>query len=164
MKKFALTTIAVFFSICYFGIQGQTTQPQLDQLKLEQQAIGTWHAEYAKDTMIVWDCQPYGKATITTITWLIKGQKTPFGINNISFNSQESKFYGFFLYPSGAKITWVGSYVSEKKYSGEFLTNFNPEKVYAKFEIIYESPAVFTFYNINMQGVKTRETTYKKVK
>lgn len=164
MKKFTLTTIAVFVSVCYFGIQGQTTQPQLDQLKLMQQFNGTWQADYAKDTISVWDSQPYGKSTIITATWIIKGQKTPSSINNISFYSPESKLYGFVLWPNGTKSTWVGSYVSEKKMSGEFRINFNPEKVLSKFEIIHESPTVFTFYNINMQGVKTRETTYKKVK
>ena len=50
-------------------MQGQTTQTQLDQIKLMQQFTGTWRADYAKDTVEVWDCQPYGKANIITVTW-----------------------------------------------------------------------------------------------
>lgn len=164
MKKFALTTIAVFVSVCYFGIQGQTTQPQLDQLKLLQQFNGTWQADYAKDTIIVWDSQPYGKTIIMTATWIIKGQKKPSSITNISFYSPESKLYGFVLWPAGGKTTWVGSYVSEKKMSGDFCTNFSPEKVLSKFEIIHESPTAFTYYQFNMQGAKTSEWNFKKVK
>jgi hypothetical protein len=164
MKKLALTTIVVFFSVCYFGIQGQPTQPQLDQLKLMQQFIGTWQADYAKDTIVVWNCQPYGKVIIITGTWLIRGQKTSSFINNISFNSKESKFYGFVLFPSGNKNTWTSSYVSEKKSIGEYCANFNPEKVWAKFEIIHESPTAFTYYQFNMQGAKTAEWNFKIVK
>lgn len=146
------------------GIQGQTTQTPLDQLKLNRQFNGTWQADYGKDTVDFWDSQPYGKVNIITVSWIIKGQKTPHYINNVSFNSNEDKFYGFALWPSGGRTTWIGSYVSETKYSGEFYLDFNPEKVLGKFEMIYESPSAFTWRQFNMEGATLRDLKYKKVK
>jgi hypothetical protein len=164
MKKLILATIAVFFSLCYSGIQAQTAQPQLDQLKLMQQQIGIWQADYGKDTVEVWDCRPYGKANIITVSWIIKGQKTPHYINNISFSPNEGKFYGFALWPSGSRGTWIGSYVTEKKFSGELCTNFNPEKVWGKLETIYESPSAFTWRQFNMEGAIVLELKFNKIK
>ena len=157
-------TIAVFLLIISNGIQGQTTQTQLEQLKLWQQNVGTWQADHGKDTMEVVEIQPYGKATIQTAYYIIKGQKTPYYMNSISFNPKEGKFYGFVLWPAGGKGTWTGSFVSEKKFSGEFTTNFNPEKVIGKFEQIYESPSAITWHYFNMNGVMTQDLKSKKVK
>jgi hypothetical protein len=165
MKKLSLTTVIVLLLFCIFnGIQGQSTQTPLDQLKLMQQYMGTWQADHGKDTVEVWDCQPYGKAYIITVSWIIKGQKTPLYINNISFAPKENKFYGFSLFPSGGKGTWTGSWVSEKKYTGEMSTNFNPEKVSSKLEMVYESPSSFTWHQFNMNGVILQELKFKKVK
>jgi hypothetical protein len=165
MKKLSfVTVIIVFLLFISNGIQGQTTQTPLDQLKLMQRNIGVWQADYAKDTIQVWDCQPYGKASIINVYWLVKGQKTPFYINNITFNSKEGKFYGFALWPDGGKNTWTGSYVSEYKLSGEMSTNYNPEKVWGKLETIYESPSAFTWHQYNMEGAIVEELKFTKVK
>jgi len=164
MKKLLLTTIIVFFSVCFYGIQGQTTQPQLNQQELWKQTIGTWQAETGKDTLEIWDYRLYGEAFIINVDMVIKGKKTPLYMNNMGFNSNQGKFYGFALYPSGSTITWIGSYVSDKKFKGELSAYYNPESVWGKFEFNFDSPTTFNLHFFNMEGNLTNELKFKKIK
>jgi len=53
MKKLGLTTVIFVFLLFLFdGIQGQTTQTQLDQIDLMKQFLGTWQWERTKDTVL----------------------------------------------------------------------------------------------------------------
>lgn len=63
----------------------------------------------------------------------------------------------------GGNITWTGSYGSEKKFSVELATNYNPEKVYRKFERIMESTNTFNWQQFNMTGTMVREFKFRKV-
>ncbi|MCX6335203.1 MAG: hypothetical protein NT092_13050 [Bacteroidia bacterium] len=165
MKKLSsLSVIFVFLLIISNGIQGQTTQTPPDQLKMMQQCFGVWHADYAKDTIEVWDWKPYGKASIVTVTLITKGKEIPFYVNNISFNSKEGKFYGFVLWPNGGRMTWISSFVSETKFSGALCTDFDPEKTWRTIEIIFENPNVYSFHEFNVNGVIYEDLKFNKVK
>jgi hypothetical protein len=61
MKKFySVTMIAVFILLCTNVIQAQTTQPELNQVELMKQFIGTWKYDTNKDTVYTADFKPYG--------------------------------------------------------------------------------------------------------
>jgi|WetSurMetagenome_2_1015567.scaffolds.fasta_scaffold08245_4 hypothetical protein len=166
MKKFYLmTAIAVFLLLAFSkGIQGQNIRSNLDQPKLMLQFLGNWQANVGIDTLEVWDCQVFGKAYTSNVYQVTKGHKTPFFINNISYDPKVGKFCGFQLSAYGGYWTWIGSFTSEKKLEGIIVQNFNPEQVNGKFEIIFKNLTEFTYYNYDTKGVKTVELQYVKIK
>ena len=163
MKKLSSTTlIFVFFLFISNGIQGQTKQ--LNQLELQKQYTGTWQANVGKDTVEIWEIRQYGKASIINVSHVIKGQKTPYYVNNLGFDSKADKFKGYSLRPDGTFITWIGFYSSEKKFLVDLVDNFNPEKVTYKFEMVYTNPKEGIWTGYNTGGVKTSELKFVKVK
>jgi len=164
-KTFFLTTmIFVFLLICSTGIQAQTAKSNLDQVKLQQQLIGTWQSNTGKDTVEVWETQQYGKSVITTVSYNIKGKKTPYYTNNFCIDTKEGKFKGFVLYADGHYGTWIGLWTTEKKFSVDGVQNFKPETVSVKMELVYETPTKMTFTFFNTDGKKTGELKFNKVK
>jgi hypothetical protein len=73
MKRFCLTiTIAVFLLFCFNRIQGQTTQPKLNQIELMKQLIGKWKSDPFQDSVWVGECKPFGKGLEWTSKTTIK--------------------------------------------------------------------------------------------
>ena len=165
MKKFYLTTsIAVFFLVCTCGIQAQTAQPQLNQIELIKKFLGTWQASTGKDTVEVWESQLFGNAVIITVSQIIKGKKTPTYVNNMSYDSSDGKLKGFVLNANASNATWIGSFSSEKDFSGTMLYIFQPENAWGKFAFVFTTPKEWVFTMHNMEGVKTFEYKFIKVK
>ena len=164
-KTFFLTTIMfVLILTCSTGIQAQTAKTNLDQVKLNQQLLGKWEANVGMDTVEVWDCQQYGKSSINYVSLIIKGKKSPLYIANNSIDSKEGNIKGFNLNASGDYITWIGLWITEKKFSIDLVQNFRPETVYLKGELLFETPTKMTFTLFNMDGIKTGEYKYNKVR
>jgi hypothetical protein len=165
MKTICLTTtVAVFLLLCTNGIYAQAAKSNLDQIKLMQQAIGTWQGNVGKDTVEVQETVQYGKAFITTVDLIIKGKKSPYYINNYCFDSKEGNFKGFALWPNGDYSTWIGLFATEKKLSVDVVQNFNPKAVNFKIEILYETPSKTIWTSLNTVGKKTGENIYNKTK
>ena len=164
-KTFLLTTLMFAFLLTSTtGIHAQTAKSNLDQAKLMQQMLGTWEATVGKDTVEVWETKQYGKSFITKVSRKIKGEKSPYYISNDCFDSKDGNIKGFLLMASGDYNTWIGSWTSEKKLSAGMVQNFKPETVSEKYEFVYETPAKMTFTVFNIDGKKTWETKYIKVK
>ena len=164
-KTFLLTTL-MFLSLlmCSVGIHAQTAKSNLDQAKLMQQWLGTWEANTGKDTVEVWECRQYGKSFIGTVSRVIKGKKSPSYISNICIDSKEGNIKGFSLSASGDYSTWIGLWTTEKMLNLDAVQNFNPETVYEKYELYYETPTKMTGTVFSTDGTKTRETKFTKVK
>lgn len=163
-KQSFVTVIFVFLMIVSNGIQGQTTQTQLDEVKLMQQFVGTWQMDISKDTVNLWEVQQYDKAFIGTGYHVINGKKSFWFVMNWSYIPKEGKFKGYNLYPGGSYQTWTASFNSEKKWSGSFLRDFNPELVVGKVESILETPTSVTNTYFNSKGEKTGEQKFHKIK
>jgi hypothetical protein len=164
MKKFCLTTgILVFFLIYSGGIQAQTTQPAINQVGLMKQFIGKWQATTGKDTVEIWEGKSYGEAVILTITREVKGVKSPVYKNNIGFDKGDGNIKGCALFPNTDIIPWVGKFSTEKNFAGDLIGAFDSKAVWMKFDFVF-SPQGFVFGNYNMQGVKTGEWKFNKVK
>lgn len=156
--------IAVFLLFGSNGLQAQNVTPKLDQLKLAEVFVGTWKQNVSKDTIEVSETQQYGKAFVNNVYLVIDGKKAFSYIEDYGFSTKEGKFKGFILYRSGGYATWIASFTSERKFSGDFVQNFNPETVTAKFEIILEPPTNMTIIVFDTNSVKTGEYKYFKVK
>jgi hypothetical protein len=165
MKRILLIVgIVLTFLLGTNGLKAQTSQPKLDQFEMYTHFIGSWQANVGKDTIEVWDCKQYGKAFVINAYFLVKDQKIPLYINNVSFDSKEGKFKGFVLWNNGGYNTWIGSYINEKDFFVEFVDNFNPEKISRKANMLTISPKERIFTHYNMDGVKISEAKYIKIK
>ena len=161
---FLSTLVFVFLLTCSTGIQAQTAKSNLDQTKLMQQWLGKWEANVGKDTIEVWEAKQYGKSFIGKVSLVIKGKKSPFYISNFIFDSKDGKFKGFVLFASGDYGTWIGLWTTEKKFSLDGVQNFNPETGAFKEELDYETPTKMTLTSFNLDGIKTDENKFNKVK
>lgn len=164
MKKFGLSTlIFVLLLVITNRIHGQTTQ--LDQVKLMKQMIGTWNANYGKDTIEVWECKQFGtQGFILDVSWIIKGQKIPRRIDNIGYNQQEGKFKGFQLWTNSEYSTWIGANTSETKFEGVVALDLVPQPSWGKFESVMKNSKEFNWVYFNSNGVKIIELQFVKVK
>jgi hypothetical protein len=161
---FLITVMFAFLLACSTGIQAQSAKSNLDQTKLMQQWIGTWEANVGKDTIEVWEAKEYGKSFMGNVSYVIKGKKSPFYIANVCIDSKEGNVKGFDLNAGGDYVTWIGSWITEKKFSIDGVQNFNPQTVYGKVELFYETPTKMIFTNFNTDGKKTGEYIFNKVK
>ncbi|TAL77512.1 MAG: hypothetical protein EPN88_02585 [Bacteroidetes bacterium] len=142
----------------------QTTQSTLNQTELAKQFLGTWQSNIGKDTVEVWESQLYGNAVITNVSQIIKGKKSPSYMNNIGFDTKEGKLKGFIINPDGSYTTWIGLFSAGNNFSGDLVDSFIPEKAWAKFEFVFANPKEWTLTIHNIDGVKTSENKFSKVK
>ncbi len=157
--------IAEFLLFSTNWVQAQKATTSLDQLKLAKVFfVGYWQGDTGKDTLDTWECQQYGNAFIINVYRVINGNKSFSYTENFGFSSKEEKFKGFILYQSGIYMTWIGSFISEKKFSGDFVRNFNPTAVFGRVEIVLETPTNMIITNFNSDNVKTGEYKWSKVK
>jgi hypothetical protein len=164
MKKIVTGLIAVFLLLCLNGVHAQITTTSPDQLKLNQTFVGIWKAEVGKDTIDLWEVQQYGNPSVSTGYRMIKDKKSfQFGENWV-YSSKEDNFKGFIVWANGGYGTWIAKFTSEKKYSGNFVKNLNPEAIIVKFEITFDTPINFTIVYFNADGVKESEVKMVKVK
>jgi hypothetical protein len=167
MKKFCLTTqIAVFLLICLNGVQAQTETANPDQIKFIQALKGTWKSDISKDTVMVVEYQQYGNSMVEYVSRVINGKKDLqiIYLFSVPSKSKENKFKGFGLYASGNYATFLASAVSEKKFIGDWVLDFNPEAVTGRFEMVLETPTNLIFTYFNSKGAKTGEDKMYKVK
>jgi hypothetical protein len=154
----------VFILTYSTGIQAQTAKSNLDQVKLMPQRLGTWEATIDKDTVLVREQQEYGKGYTANVSYNVKGNKSPYYKSSSTFDSKDGKFKGFTLYANGNFSTWIGLWITEKKFSIDIVQNFNPKIVLGKVDYVYETPTSMIETRYSATGVKTIERKYKKVK
>jgi len=165
MKElFLATSIAVLLLFSSSVTQSQTTQTKLNQVELMKQFVGTWQRNIGKDTIDGWEIQQYDRAIVSTGYLVIKGKKSFVFTEAMSLSPKEGKFHGYTLWSNGNYGTWIASFNSEKKWSGNWVRDFNPEAVTGKFEAVFETSTNMTLTLFNIDGVKTGEAKYTKVK
>ena len=166
MKNLCLTVvIALFCMIISNGVQAQTTQTKIDQLKLAQtHLVNTWQRVISKDSVQVSETQKYGNATVDNIYLVVNGKKTfQFGITSV-YSTKDDNFKSFWFYPNGSYSTLIGSFTAENKLSFNYVENFNPEKVLRKAERINDTPDSYTAIFYKPDGTKGREYKWTRVK
>jgi hypothetical protein len=166
MKSFCLTTlIEVLVLFCSTELQAQNAAPKLDQLKLmENLWVGKWQSIISKDSKLATDLIQYGKVFEYNVYLIVDGKKSfSFGGSYV-FSSEENKFKGFAFTPDGSYQTWIGSFISETKIGMDIVQNFNPEKVLIEEVIEWENQTNYTAMFIDLNGAKTGESKWTKVK
>jgi hypothetical protein len=165
MKRLCLAAVtAMFFLVCSNGLRAQTNKTEINQLEVMKRFIGTWQANVGKDTIEIWDCQPYGEGFIVTVYRITNGQKTQYYVNNVGFDSLDGKLKGYVLWPSGDYMTWIAEYNAEKKFKVDLVVNFNPAAVWTRYEMVYLSSKERVWINYNLSGEKISELKFVRIK
>lgn len=93
MKYFYSTiTMAVILFICSCAIQGQTTQPKLNQIELMKQQIGIWKCVSNKDTTVFWEGKSYGTGLDCYSKNVVKGKIVKEGRELWGYDKSIDKF------------------------------------------------------------------------
>ncbi len=161
MKKSVFFAPAFLFLLLISETSGAQN---LDQAKLINQLVGTWQSKIGLDTVETWDFKKYGSQSfIVEINRKIKDNVFPISFNSIFFDQAEGKFYGFTLLSNGGHGTWIGSFVSESKFYGDMLNNFNPQPVFGKFENTFNNPKEWVWTGYINEGIKLPDLHFVKV-
>lgn len=166
MKTFYLSTIiAVFLSLCIKGLQAQNIVPKLDQLKLmENLWVGKWQSVINKDSLLVTELIQYEKVFEYNVYLVVDGKKLfSFGGSYV-YSLEENNFKGFAFTSGGNYQTWIGSFITETKIAMDIVQNFNPEKVLIKEVVEWENPSNYSAMFFDLNGAKTGESKWTKVK
>ena len=164
MRKLSfVTVIIVFLLIISNGVQAQTTQTQLDQLKLMEKFVGTWQRDKNYDSIAVKEFQQYGKAFVETDYLLFNGEKSFQSISSYSFSSEDGKFKMFRLVKNGSYTTWISSFTAGNKLDNNQVTNFNPKSIWWVTEIVLDTPTNMTVTDFVL-GAKHNVDKFSKVK
>ena len=105
MKKLYTLFLACLILIFFFlNTTAQSSQGDLDQVRLMKQFIGTWTTELGKDTIIYWEITPLEMGFEHVINMEIKGNKHHYlkAIGGFTSDYKNAIWYG--LRPNG-KIT-----------------------------------------------------------
>lgn len=165
MKKlYFLLTVAVLLLLSTNVMKSQTTQTKLNQTELMKQFLGTWQSNISKDTVEVWECKEYGKSFETSVYFLIKDKKVPIRLDNLTLSSDIDKFKGFQIYYNGSYSTYIGSFISDKKFAVDFVQDFNKDIVHIKYEFVIETTKNVTMTGFTKDGVKASVSKYVKIK
>lgn len=156
--------VVVFLMFLSNGIQGQTTQPPLDQVKLMQQFNGSWQVVVNMDTTELLEFTQNGNIFTNNVYFLVKEKRSHFNAQIYCYSPTEKKFNGFQALQNGMYWTIKSSFVTEKKAVFDILQNFNPYQPIWKVEISFESPSSIIYTNITPTGVKASEFKLTKVK
>jgi hypothetical protein len=155
MKKIVFTNfLFVFLMFLFNGIQAQTQQPKLDQLKLIQQFIGTWKMEINTDSVYIFEMEPLGKSIIETDYLVVNGKKEYDSKWTYGYSTETEQFKLFAVYPNGKYQTWIGSFTSEKKWVQQMVQDFNPEMVLMKAEFNFNTPDSYSAFQLKPSGEK----------
>ena len=163
MKKLFLTTaVAILCVLWSVAAMAQTGLNQTDLMK-KWLGSGTWQAKYNADTTEVWECRSYGQeGIIVEVSYLIHGKKTPYYHNSISYDPGESNFKGFVLESNGRYVTWIGAWSDEKTFSIDLVSNFDPASAGERMKHTSVSPGIWTWSEMDMNGVVRRTFTFTR--
>ena len=164
MKKLCLTSaIAVFILFCLNGVQAQTSQTKLNQIELMKNSLGLWQTLVNNDTIEYWDQQQYGHGFIVNAYQVVQAKTIPQHINIYSFDPRIGKFKGYIMWQKVGFATWVGSFTTEMKYHVDFAADYNPEKVWGSFDMIFTDSTSRTHLHF-VNNKKKHEEVFTRVK
>jgi hypothetical protein len=165
MKTFCLTMmIALFLFFCTNGLLAQTTQTKLNQVELMKQLIGSWKADYAKDTIAVWDAKSYGTGLECNYKFVSNGRTVKEGKQLWGYDTKLDKYIATSL-PKGMDLEIdVYWFTSKNRCEALIYSDIpHPEGASLKWVIEFKSPDMFleTVTEINKP---VRTITYNRVK
>ena len=165
MKTFLSSSMIVILLLGATASQAQTTQTKLNQVELMKQYVGTWKAQIALDTAMIFDITPFGKAYEGTLNWIVKGQVINSGKWLWGYDKKRDKFIveelWKYINPVRIDAYW---FTSENTAETVPLYNIsNPELSSSKAKLEIKSPDLIIHYFLrDNKVVKTYTYTREK--
>jgi hypothetical protein len=98
-----IITISVSLIIFLNRIQAQNINNKLNQLELMKHFIGSWKADYAKDTVVFWDAKSYGTGLECNYRFFSKGEVVKEGKQLWGYDKKNDKYVASSL-PKGMDL------------------------------------------------------------
>jgi len=134
-KSFLILAFAGFLLIGLSEIQAQTTQPKLNQVELAKQFLGNWRFDFAKDTVLYMNIEPFGTGFSIYFKTEVKNTTISEGKELYGYNSKLDKFVAASLLKGNDIALYALWFKSNTKYIGVPLSDVsNPDKAASKFE------------------------------
>jgi hypothetical protein len=142
MKTLCLTTLtAVFLLICTDGLQAQSTQPKPNQVELMKQLIGSWKADFAKDTTVFWEAKPFGTGLECYYKSITKEKILMEGKQLFGYDKKIDKYVAVNLVKGMDIEIWALWFTSSNKYIITYYSDIsNPDKSSFKVDGEFISP------------------------
>ena len=132
------------------SVKNSETSKEFNQVEFMKQFLGTWKAEYGKDTILIYNAKPFGNGserdwTLSTKGKIITSAKVLFG-----YDSKSDKLIQVTLYKSSPEIDlWAWWATSKNTSEGVPLKDItNPENAVSKMKSESKSPDSFIMTNL----------------
>jgi hypothetical protein len=138
------------------------TSNELNHVEFMQQFLGTWKAEYGKDTILNYNARPFGKGSVRDWTLSTKGKVITSAKVLFGYDSKSDKMIQVTLYESSPEIEiWAWRATSKNTSEGVPLKDItNPDYAVSKMKTESKSPDMFTMTNlVNNKVVGTHTWT-----
>jgi hypothetical protein len=113
--------------------------------------------------MLITEWQQVGNVFTNITSRVIKGVKSVYYTQNVSYSAKEGIFRSFVAYPAGRYITYLAAFETNKKWKGAFVRNFNPDEVTSTWEANIPDPGQMIVTYFTKDGVKYMEFEWHKV-
>lgn len=155
----------VFLSVIVIGIQAQNVKTNLNQKELVKQFEGKWQAPSGKDSVEVWEWQPYGNAYSFDITVIANKKESSNYKNFWYYDNNLGKFYGAQIFHHGWWAGgWNGLFTEQNKLVIDYYPLSDPAKILSKIEFVIDSKDKFTMTSKIMATGKVSVWKFTRVK
>ena len=164
-----LLSLIVFLGIS-LTLSAQSTEEELDQVKLTKQIIGTWETRVGEDSIIQMTCTPFGKGIRCQLEWKSDGKVYSEASSVIGFSADRKTIVYTYVRGDGTTTHDIGRFVTEKKWVTERFLSDSPTHAHALAEHEFPSPTTFKFSmcgrgtNITWEPQWESTITYTKIK
>lgn len=122
-------TVIVLLLLCTNVAQTQTTQAKPNQVELMKRLIGSWKADFAKDTTLYWEAKPFGTGLECYYKTVTKGKTLMEGKQLFGYDKKIDKYLASNLVKGMDIEIWALWFTSSNKY---IITSYsdiaNPDK------------------------------------
>jgi hypothetical protein len=140
--SYSCSLIVVILLLFTNGIQAQTTQPKLNQMELMKDFLGTWKGETAKDTVMIMNFTPFGRAIENNYKITVKDKILYSGKEIYGYNQKYDKIILASIRDNSSQISLMACWYSSKDTGNlvgyQYLSD--PEKATFKIQWILIPP------------------------
>jgi hypothetical protein len=132
------------------SVKNTETSKELNQIEFMKQFLGTWKAEYGKDTILIYNARPFGNGSVRDWTLSTKGKIITSAKVLYGYDSKSDKQIQVTLYESSPEIDlWAWWATSKNTSEGVPLKDItNPENAVSKMKTESKSPDLFIMTNL----------------
>ena len=140
--KIILSLVLFFsFSLC---ASSQSSQKNLDQVKLAKQFLGSWITEIGKDSIIYMEAVPSGKGLYCRLEWKSNGKTYATASIILGFTEHYESVVMYDIWQAGIVGKDIGKFVSPKKL---VMERFKSEQTQSTdiLEVEFPTPDTYTW-------------------